>query len=61
MVDASTPCPFCRAALDSTSKPTELAYMRRDGFPVSKGHTLIIPRRHVQSFFECTADEDRRY
>ena len=30
----------------------------RDGFPVSPGHTLIIPRRHVGSFFEVT-DEER--
>ena len=30
----------------------------RDGFPVSKGHTLVIPKRHVGSFFETT-DEER--
>ena len=30
----------------------------RDGFPVSMGHTLIIPKRHVGSFFEIT-DEER--
>jgi diadenosine tetraphosphate (Ap4A) HIT family hydrolase len=29
----------------------------RDLYPVSPGHTLIIPRRHVGSFFELTADE----
>ena len=28
-----------------------------DGFPVSKGHTLIIPKRHVASFFDLTGDE----
>ena len=36
-----------------------LAIARHDLFPVSKGHTLIIPRRHVGSFFETTADERR--
>jgi diadenosine tetraphosphate (Ap4A) HIT family hydrolase len=30
----------------------------RDGFPVSQGHTLVIPRRHIGSFFEVT-DEER--
>jgi diadenosine tetraphosphate (Ap4A) HIT family hydrolase len=35
----------------------ELAVVIRDGFPVSPGHTLIIPRRHVSSFFEVTAEE----
>ncbi len=29
----------------------------RDGFPVSNGHTLIMPKRHVGSFFETTTDE----
>lgn len=28
-----------------------------DGFPVSPGHALIIPRRHVVSFFDLTQDE----
>ena len=26
----------------------------RNGFPVSPGHTLVIPRRHFGSFFETT-------
>lgn len=29
----------------------------RDGFPVSPGHSLIIPRRHLASFFELEPDE----
>jgi diadenosine tetraphosphate (Ap4A) HIT family hydrolase len=29
----------------------------RDGFPVSPGHTLLIPRRHVASFFDLSAAE----
>jgi len=30
-----------------------------DGYPVSRGHTLIIPKRHVGSFFELeTAEHD---
>jgi diadenosine tetraphosphate (Ap4A) HIT family hydrolase len=33
------------------------AYVVRDGFPVSPGHTLIIPKRHVGSFFEITDAE----
>jgi len=28
-----------------------------DEFPVSKGHTLIIPKRHVESFFDITREE----
>jgi diadenosine tetraphosphate (Ap4A) HIT family hydrolase len=29
----------------------------RDGYPISPGHTLVIPRRHVDSFFNLTAEE----
>jgi diadenosine tetraphosphate (Ap4A) HIT family hydrolase len=29
----------------------------RDAYPVSPGHTLVIPRRHVGSFFETTPQE----
>ena len=28
----------------------------RDGFPVSEGHTLIVPQRHVQSVFELAGE-----
>jgi diadenosine tetraphosphate (Ap4A) HIT family hydrolase len=54
-----TACPFCQASCCASSDPAELAYARRDGFPVSKGHTLIIPRRHVESIFQCTEEERR--
>lgn len=33
------------------------ALMIRDGFPLSPGHTLILPRRHVGSFFEVEPEE----
>ena len=36
---------------------SEHAVVIRDGFPVSPGHTLIIPRRHVASFFDLTDAE----
>jgi diadenosine tetraphosphate (Ap4A) HIT family hydrolase len=28
-----------------------------DGFPVAEGHTLVIPTRHVASFFELSEEE----
>lgn len=28
-----------------------------DGYPVSEGHTLIIPNRHVETYFELTEFE----
>ena len=51
------PCPFCTIATARIVGETGLAAAITDGFPVSPGHTLIIPRRHVRSFFETTAAE----
>jgi diadenosine tetraphosphate (Ap4A) HIT family hydrolase len=29
----------------------------QDKFPVNKGHLLIIPKRHIETFFELSEDE----
>ncbi len=29
----------------------------RDGYPVSPGHTLLIPKRHTGSFFDLSTQE----
>ena len=34
-----------------------LAIAFRDAFPVSPGHTLVIPKRHVATFFDTTTEE----
>jgi len=48
-------CPFCAIEPEQVLIACPLALARHDLFPVSKGHTLIIPRRHVASFFESEA------
>ena len=50
---------FCRIPREQILIDGPLAVAARDSYPVSKGHTLIIPRRHVASFFETT-DEERQ-
>ena len=35
----------------------ELAFAIRDSFPVSLGHTLILPRRLVVTWFDATREE----
>jgi diadenosine tetraphosphate (Ap4A) HIT family hydrolase len=50
-------CPFCSLPSDRVLHERPSAFAIRDGFPVSPGHTLIIPRRHVRSFFEVTDAE----
>jgi diadenosine tetraphosphate (Ap4A) HIT family hydrolase len=36
---------------------TELSFAFLDGFPISEGHTLVIPKRHVASLWEMTTEE----
>lgn len=45
-------CPFCQIPSGRIVNENALAYAIRDGFPVTKGHTLIIPKRHVKTYFE---------
>lgn len=52
-------CPFCTLADEQKIETTEHCFAFRDRYPVSPGHTLIVPRRHVSSFFELTSDERR--
>jgi HIT domain len=35
----------------------ELAFALRDSYPVTRGHTLVIPKRLVVTWFEATHDE----
>jgi ATP adenylyltransferase len=35
----------------------ELAYVIRDAYPVTHLHSLIIPKRHVQSYFDLYQSE----
>jgi len=55
VVDAN--CPFCKLPTDRIISESDYTFTIRDGFPVSEGHTLIIPKRHVPSFFELKAIE----
>lgn len=55
----STVCPFCSLDEERILASNELAVVIRDGFPVSPGHTLVVPKRHVASWFETTPEEQR--
>jgi diadenosine tetraphosphate (Ap4A) HIT family hydrolase len=50
-------CPFCNPDSERITRESDLAFALRDGFPVSKGHMLVIPKRHIASFFDLTDDE----
>lgn len=48
-------CVFC--SLDKVELQNDSAFAVFDRYPVSPGHMLVIPKRHVQSFFETTPQE----
>ena len=50
-------CPFCVPEPSRLLVSEGLVLALRDGYPVSRGHSLIVPRRHVGSFGEVGLEE----
>ena len=50
-------CPFCDPPAGRVVFEGKRVYGLWDGYPVTPGHALIIPRRHVSSLFESTPEE----
>lgn len=53
-------CLFCELQVTDRGriiKENTLAYAIVDGFPVTEGHTLFIPKRHVADYFGLTPAE----
>ena len=54
--DLNNPCLFCTDP-QGVSLVNDLAYSARDTNPTSPGHSVVIPKRHVASFFDLTPEE----
>ena len=52
-------CPFCDLDRARVLEDNEHAEALRDGYPVTELHTLVIPKRHVATYFDLT-DEERQ-
>ena len=50
-------CPFCSLPEGRVVARNEFAIALRDAYPVSPGHTLIIPSRHIPSLFDASSQE----
>ena len=50
-------CLFCSQGNIEIIDEDEFCYTINDSYPVQDGHTLIITKRHISSFFECTESE----
>ena len=51
------PCAFCTLPPSRVIDSSLHGLVIRDAYPISAGHTLIIPRRHTGSFFDLSAEE----
>lgn len=52
-----TNCLFCNYDKELIIAENKYAFAIMDKFPVNEGHTLVIPKRHFQSFFEASEEE----
>ena len=52
-------CIFCNLPGDRIIASNALAFAIRDNYPVTRLHTLVIPRRHAATFFDLFEPERR--
>ena len=50
-------CPFCHLEPSRVTLENDCAVAFPDAFPVTEGHTLVIPKRHVASLFDLPDEE----
>ena len=55
--DREVGCDLCEPPPHKLDSQDELSYSLADPFPVSTGHTLIVPRRHVADYFDLYQPE----
>ena len=50
-------CIFCDMDAFDVQAENDYAYVINDAFPITEMHALIIPKRHVKTYFDLNADE----
>jgi hypothetical protein len=50
-------CPFCNPSEARIFLSGDQVFCLWDAYPVSPGHALLIPRRHIPAWFEATSQE----
>jgi len=50
-------CLFCSIKQEEKIVDGRFAFVIEDDFPVTKFHSLIIPKRHIASYFDLTEQE----
>ena len=57
MTDPNNPCIFCDLKKQDIIYENDYAFVSYDSYPVSKFHSLIIPKRHIKNFFHLNDKE----
>ena len=60
MKNPNNPCIFCFSKKKDYLFENQLAYATSDTYPVSKFHSLIIPKRCVKNYFDLTSKKKLR-
>ena len=55
--DPNNPCLFCNSKKSGVAYENKLAYASYDTYPVSDLHCLIIPKRHINNYFDLSDEE----
>ncbi|WP_297064874.1 HIT family protein [Thermococcus sp.] len=50
-------CPFCRPQKEQLIYEDDLIRILLDAYPASRGHLLVVPRRHVERWGELSEEE----
>ena len=55
--DPNNPCLFCNSKKSGVAYENKLAYASYDTYSVSDLHCLIIPKRHINNYFDLSDEE----
>jgi diadenosine tetraphosphate (Ap4A) HIT family hydrolase len=50
-------CPFCEPDESRLWLENSIGVVLWDAFPVTEGHTLVVPKQHIGSIYELSADK----
>ena len=57
MFNPNNPCLFCNTYKKEAIFENDLSFATYDSYPVSKFHSLIVPKRHIKNYFDLTNEE----
>ena len=57
MNNPNNPCIFCSIKKNELIFENNFAYASNDSYPVSKFHSLVVPKRCIKNYFELNDEE----